>query len=56
MKALLWIVLVIAVAANVSANFTAGGVAQLAVSGATGLVVLASAGGLVLLRERRSCA
>ncbi|MFD4987733.1 hypothetical protein [Streptomyces sp. NPDC058374] len=52
MKPLLWILLVAALAANVSTSFAFEGVTQIVVSVGTGLVVLACAGGLSAIRIR----
>jgi hypothetical protein len=54
MKPLLWGLLTIALVANVSTSFAFNGVTQTLVSVGTGVVVLASAAGLYVLREKHS--
>ncbi|MFF7655099.1 hypothetical protein ACFZCY_35565 [Streptomyces sp. NPDC007983] len=54
MKALLWILLVAAVAANVSTSFAFDGGKQVAISVSTGTVAIASAIVLFLLRDKRA--
>ncbi|MFD7431639.1 hypothetical protein ACFV6Z_31985 [Streptomyces sp. NPDC059818] len=53
MKALLWILLVVTVAANVSTSFAFDGGKQVAISICTGTVAIASAVGLFLMRNKR---
>ncbi|GAA1325215.1 hypothetical protein OG887_31295 [Streptomyces sp. NBC_00053] len=53
MKALLWILLVVTVAANVSTSFAFDGGKQVAISVCTGTVAIASAAGLFLMRNKR---
>ncbi|MEU8681119.1 hypothetical protein [Streptomyces sp. NPDC048611] len=53
MKALLWFVLVVAVAFNVTTSFAFDGVQQVLVSVGSGIVVIGSAVGLFLRRTRR---
>ncbi|MFC3998369.1 LPXTG cell wall anchor domain-containing protein [Nocardiopsis sediminis] len=55
MRALLWTVLAVAVMGNVIAAFLPDAGSQVIVNIATGIVVLASCGGLVLARKRHSC-
>ncbi|SDJ53105.1 hypothetical protein [Streptomyces indicus] len=52
MKPLLWLVLVAALVVNVSSSFLWEGATQVAVSIPTGVVLLASAVGLWLLRDK----
>lgn len=54
MKYALSIALVLAVGANIATNFTLDGAAQLVASAATGLVVIASAAGLIIMRRKRA--
>ncbi|MGW9170493.1 hypothetical protein [Streptomyces decoyicus] len=54
MKALLWFVLCVAVAVNVSTSFAFDGVQQVLISVASGAVVIGSGVGLFLKRTRRS--
>ncbi|MEU8780798.1 hypothetical protein [Streptomyces sp. NPDC048637] len=54
MKALLWFVLVVAVAFNVTTSFAFDGVQQVLVSVGSGVVVIGSAVGLFLMRTKRS--
>ncbi|MGY0060203.1 hypothetical protein ACWY4P_27280 [Streptomyces sp. LZ34] len=54
MKSLLWIALMIALVANVLTSFTFDGVTQILVSVGTGVVVLASAAGLYVLRDKQA--
>ncbi|AIA04931.1 hypothetical protein ACFU90_20470 [Streptomyces noursei] len=53
LKALLWCVLTLAVAVNVSTSFVFDGVQQVLLSVGTGTVVLACVAALLLLRARR---
>ncbi|MEU6394766.1 hypothetical protein [Streptomyces sp. NPDC046939] len=52
MKALLWLLLAAATAANISTSFAFDGVKQIAVSLSTGAVVIGAAACLALLRHR----
>ncbi|MFF8412994.1 hypothetical protein [Streptomyces omiyaensis] len=54
MKALLWVLLVAAVAVNVSHSFVFDGAQRIAVGVSTGAVSLASAAALFLLRSKRA--
>ncbi|UNO40342.1 hypothetical protein [Streptomyces sp. MST-110588] len=55
MKPLLWLVLIISVAANAYLNLVIGsGPSQLVLQLVTGVVALASIAGLWMLRDRRS--
>ncbi|MGP8300252.1 hypothetical protein ACTPOK_20445 [Streptomyces inhibens] len=54
MKALLWFVLTVAVVVNVSTSFAFDGVQQVLISVTSGVVVIASAVGLFLMRGKRS--
>ncbi|MEU5031090.1 hypothetical protein [Streptomyces milbemycinicus] len=54
MKSLLWALLTIALVANVFTSITLSGVTQMLVSVGTGVVVLASAAGLYVLRDKHS--
>lgn len=54
MKYALSIALVLAAAGNIASNFTLDGSAQILASAATGLVVIASATGLAMLRRKRA--
>lgn len=53
MKYALSIALVLAAAGNLATNFTLDGSAQILAGVATGLVVIASAAGLLLIRRRK---
>ncbi|MCP9959876.1 MULTISPECIES: hypothetical protein [Streptomyces] len=53
MKVLLWLLLVAAVAANVSTSFAFDGGKQVALSVSTGGIALASAACLFLTRDKR---
>lgn len=52
MKALLWLLLAVAVAANAVTGFILVGTTQMIVSLVTGVVVIASGVGLFLTREK----
>ncbi|MFJ5223994.1 hypothetical protein [Streptomyces sp. NPDC088400] len=52
MKALLWLLLAVAVAANAVTSFILVGTTQILVSLVTGVVVIASGVGLFLTREK----
>lgn len=54
MKALLWLVLAIALVANVSTSFAFDGVQQVLISVCTGVVTLGSGVALFLMREKHS--
>ncbi|MCZ2525339.1 hypothetical protein ACFW9F_24840 [Streptomyces sp. NPDC059506] len=54
MKALLWVLLVAAVAVNASTSFAFDGGKQIAISVGTGIIALASAAALFLLRPKRA--
>ncbi|MEU9118395.1 hypothetical protein AB0C96_00785 [Streptomyces sp. NPDC048506] len=54
MKALLWFVLIVAVAVNVSTSFAFDGLQQILISVSSGVVVLGSAVGLFLMRGKRA--
>ncbi|MFJ2774517.1 hypothetical protein [Streptomyces sp. NPDC087300] len=53
MKVLLWLVLLVALAVNISSSFVFDGAPQAAVSVATGLTALAAGITLYLTRDRR---
>ncbi|WP_327352128.1 hypothetical protein [Streptomyces sp. NBC_01304] len=53
MKALLWVLLTASVLFNVSTSFISSGVTQVLLSIPSGLVVIGSAVGLWLLRDRK---
>ncbi|GGV30763.1 hypothetical protein GCM10010277_13960 [Streptomyces longisporoflavus] len=52
MKAMLWLVLAIALVANVSTSFAFDGVQQVLISVCTGVATLGSGTALFLMRER----
>ncbi|MEU9797279.1 hypothetical protein AB0E27_43245 [Streptomyces sparsogenes] len=54
MKSLLWAVLTIGLAVNASTSFVFDGLQQLLISLVTGLLVLGSAAGLYVLRDKHS--
>ncbi|MGI5167890.1 hypothetical protein ACQEU3_26425 [Spirillospora sp. CA-253888] len=54
MKALLWIVLTIAITINAATSFAFDGATQILVSVVTGVLVIASGVGLFLMREDHS--
>ncbi|MER6139469.1 hypothetical protein ABT174_05340 [Streptomyces sparsogenes] len=54
MKSLLWAVLTLGLVVNASTSFVFDGIQQLLISIATGVVVLASAAGLYVLRDKHS--
>ncbi|MEI5103294.1 hypothetical protein RB200_38160 [Streptomyces sp. PmtG] len=54
MKALLWLVLAVAVLVNAFSSFVLDGGAEIAVSVTTGVALIGSITGLVLTRERHS--
>ncbi|WP_128505046.1 hypothetical protein [Streptomyces inhibens] len=54
MKALLWFVLTVALVVNVSTSFAFDGVQQVLISVSSGVVLIASAVGLFLMRGKRS--
>ncbi|MFD4374851.1 hypothetical protein [Streptomyces sp. NPDC058486] len=54
MKALLWVLLVAAVAVNVSTSFAFDGGKQVAISVSTGSVALGTAAALFLTRSKRA--
>lgn len=54
MKIIASIALALAAAGNIAANFALDGAAQVLASVVTGLVVIASAVGLILMRRARS--
>ncbi|MFI0716355.1 hypothetical protein [Streptomyces inhibens] len=54
MKALLWFVLTVALVVNVSTSFAFDGVQQVLISVTSGVVLIASAVGLFLMRGKRS--
>lgn len=53
MKALLWILIVVFSAINVATSFAFDGGKQVAISVSTGVVVLASVAGLIMMRVKQ---